>query len=449
MLVKEIIRRKRDGEKLSRREIDTLIEGVSDGAVSREQVSAFCMAVYFQNMTPREISDLTDAMVRSGQRIDWQKHDLGGPVVDKHSTGGVGDKVSLMLAPMIAACGGFVPMISGRGLGHSGGTLDKMEAIPGYNATPDLDKLYQVVGDIGCAIIGQTAELAPVDRVIYSVRDVTATVESVPLITASILSKKISAGLDALVMDIKVGVGAFMATEGEAETLATSILRTAAESHLPTRAVLTSMDEVLGRSAGNALEVREVLDYLSGRTRDPRLHEVVMALTTEMLLLAGLAADHAEAGRKLTSVLENGRALEIFADMIAALGGPKDFVERPDRYLAQAPVIRPVFAPASGYISAIDVRAMGNMIIRLGGGRAVPGQSLDMAVGFTDVARLGEYVDSERPIAIIHARTDDDAEGIVADIQNSYHLSDEAPQDIPAVVHKRIAPEDYSDNLGP
>jgi len=316
-----------------------------------------------------------------------------------------------------------------------------MEAIPGYNATPDLDKLYQVVKDVGCAIIGQTAELAPADRLIYSVRDVTATVESVPLITASILSKKISAGLDALVMDIKVGPGAFMATEAEGEALAAAIIRTATENNLPTRAVLTSMDEVLGRTAGNALEVGEALDYLSGRMRDPRLHEVVLALTSEMLLLTGLASDYAEAKAKLTAVLDNGRALEIFAAMVAALGGPKDFVENADRYLAQAPVIRPVFAREAGYISTIDVRAMGNIIIRLGGGRAVPGQSLDMAVGFTDIARLGEYVDSERPIAIIHARTDDDAAGIVADIQNSYQLSEQAQQ-APAIIRRHMTRDD-------
>ncbi|NOZ67420.1 MAG: thymidine phosphorylase, partial [Alphaproteobacteria bacterium] len=337
--------------------------------------------------------------------------------------------------PMIAACGGYVPMISGRGLGHSGGTLDKMEAIPGYNATPDLNKLAEVVKTVGCAIIGQTAELAPADRVIYSVRDVTATVESVALITASILSKKISAGLDALVMDIKVGNGAFMETDAQAEELATSIINTARESGVPTHAILTSMDEVLGRSAGNALEVMETLDYLSGHSRDPRLHEVVIALTSEMLILTKLAADHGEAEQKLNAVLDNGKALEVFAKMVSALGGPADFVEKPDLYLAKAPVIKPVFAPSSGYISAIHVRDVGNSIIKLGGGRSVPGQELDMAVGYAQVARLGEYVDSDKPLAMIHARTEEDAEQAITDIQSCYTLSDN-PQDAPPLIRK-------------
>ncbi len=437
MLVKEIIRKKRDGGELSEQEINTLIEGLSDNSVSREQISAFTMAVYFKSMTTAEISTLTRAMINSGSRLDWQQQDLGGPVVDKHSTGGVGDKVSLMLAPMIAACGGYVPMISGRGLGHSGGTMDKMEAIPCYNVTPDLNRMKQVVKNVGCAIIGQTAELAPADRIIYGVRDMTATVESVALITASILSKKISAGLDALVMDIKVGNGAFMATEEEADELATSIIRTARENHMPTHAVLTSMDEVLGRNAGNALEVKETLDYLSGRERDSHLHEVVMALTTEMLLLTKLAGDRAEAMDKLQTVLENGRAMETFAKMIAELGGPKDFVEKPEKYLAVAPVIKPVYAKGKGYISAIDVRGIGNLIVSLGGGRDAPGQELDMAVGLTDAARIGEYVDGEKPVAMIHARTQNNADQIVAEMQNCYGLSDK-PQKAPKLIRKLI-----------
>lgn len=435
MLVKEIIRKKRDGGELSEQEINSLIEGISDKTVSREQISAFTMAVYFRSMTTREISVLTRAMINSGHRIDWRRHDLGGPVVDKHSTGGVGDKVSLMLAPMIAACGGFVPMISGRGLGHSGGTLDKMESIPGYDVAPDLDKLAKVVKNIGCAIIGQTTELAPVDKVIYSVRDVTATVESVALITASILSKKIAAGLDALVMDIKVGNGAFMETMEKAEELATSLIRTAGENDTPTHAVLTSMDEVLGRTAGNALEVMETLDYLSGRQRDPGLHEVVMTLTSEMLLLTKLAATRAEAEQKLQTVLDNGKAMEIFGQMVTALGGPKDFVEKAERYLAVAPVIKPVYAQGEGYISAIDVRGIGNLIITLGGGRSAPGQKLDMAVGFTDIARIGDYMDKTKPIAIIHARTEDDANRVVAEIQNCYRLSNEL-QHPPKLIRK-------------
>jgi len=438
MLIKEIIRKKRDGGELSEPEIMALIDGISCNRVSREQISAFTMAVYFTSMTIAEVSALTRAMINSGHQLDWTDKGLDGPVVDKHSTGGVGDKVSLMLAPMIAACGGYVPMISGRGLGHTGGTLDKMEAIPGYNTAPDLGQLAEVVKNIGCAIIGQTAQLAPVDKVIYSVRDVTATVESVALITASILSKKISAGLDALVMDIKVGPGAFMATQAEAEELASAIIRTAAENDVPTRAILTSMDDVLGHTAGNALEVREVLDYLSGRKREPRLHEVVMALTSEMLLLTDLAANRVQAEQKLQAVLDNGKALEIFAKMVAALGGPHDFVEKPDHYLALAPVVRPVMAQAGGYISAIDVRGLGNVIVKLGGGRSVPGQTLDMSVGLSDVAAIGDYVDERAPLAMVHARTPEDADQIIADIKDCYSLSDQ-PQKSPSVIRKRMS----------
>ncbi|PCJ30856.1 MAG: thymidine phosphorylase [Alphaproteobacteria bacterium] len=435
MLIKEIIRKKRDGGELSESEILTFIEGISNHDVSREQISAFTMAVYFKSMSIAEVSALTRAMINSGHKLDWSQQDLGGPVVDKHSTGGVGDKVSLMLAPMIAACGGFVPMISGRGLGHTGGTLDKMEAIAGYNTAPDLEKLTKVVKKIGCAIIGQTAELAPVDKVIYSVRDVTATVESTALITASILSKKISAGLDALVMDIKLGPGAFMETEEKAVELASSILRTANENDVPTHAILTSMDEVLGRTAGNALEVMETLDYLSGNKRDARLHEVVMALCSEMLFLTRIAASREEAVQKLEAVLGNGKAMEIFAKMVAELGGPNDFIDRPEQYLAKAPVIKPVFAQEGGYVSAIDVRGVGNLIVKLGGGRSVPGQVLDMAVGLSDVARIGEYMDGNTPLAMVHARTSDDADRIIADMMGCYRLSDQ-PQEAAPVIRK-------------
>lgn len=435
MLVKEIIRNKRNGKELSELEIATLISGITDNSVPREQISAFTMAVYFQSMTTLEISNLTKAMINSGHKMDWKNKSLNGPVVDKHSTGGVGDKVSLMLAPMIAACGGYVPMISGRGLGHSGGTLDKMESIPGYNATPELEKIYEVVQNVGCAIIGQTAELAPADRVIYSVRDVTATVESVPLITASILSKKISAGLDSLVMDIKVGRGAFMETMEDAEALATSIMRTAAENDVPTHAVITSMDQILGRTAGNALEVMETLDYLSGSARDPHLHDVVMALTSEMLLLTKLATSHKEAEQKLQAVLDNGKAMEIFAQMVAALGGPTDFVEKSEKYLAVAPVIKAIYAKESGYVSAIDVRRVGNSIVTLGGGRSAPGQELDMAVGLTDVLPIGDYVDQDNPIAMVHANSDEDANKIICEIQACYEISDTSPEN-PTIIHK-------------
>ncbi|MGF1609419.1 MAG: thymidine phosphorylase, partial [Kiloniellales bacterium] len=292
----EIIRRKRDGAALSEAEIAFMVEGLTSGALSEGQAAAFAMAVFFRGMERRECVALTKAMTRSGSMIDWSG--LGRPVLDKHSTGGVGDKVSLMLAPLLAACGAAVPMISGRGLGHTGGTLDKLEAIPGYDTTPGLERLRTVVAEAGCAIIGQTAELAPADRRLYAIRDVTATVESVPLITASILSKKLAAGLDGLVMDVKVGNGAFMAEPAAARELAESLVAVAGAAGLPTVALITDMNQVLGRSAGNALEVREAIDYLTGASRDPRLHEVTLALAVEALLLGGLAGD-AETAQEL------------------------------------------------------------------------------------------------------------------------------------------------------
>lgn len=424
MLIKEIIRKKRDGGELTAAEINFLIAGLSDGSVGREQVAAFTMATYFKSMTVAETSALTLAMLNSGTILDWKSHDLGGPVLDKHSTGGVGDKVSLMLAPMIAACGGFVPMISGRGLDHTGGTLDKMESIPGYHATPGLEELTRVVKSVGCAVIGQTAELAPADRLMYSVRDVTATVESIPLITASILSKKLSAGLDALVMDIKVGPGAFMETEAEAEELARSIIHTARESGMPTHAVITSMDEVLGQAAGNALEVLESVHYLTGKYRDPRLHEVVLSVTSEMLVLSGLSTDREEARGKLQAVLDNGRAAEVFDQMVAGLGGPVDFIENVDKHLEHAPVVKPVFATKAGYVRHIDVRQLGNVIVSLGGGRSYSKQKLDMAVGLTEIVGVGEQVDLQKPLAMIHARTEEDAESVIEQMQEAIHLSE-------------------------
>ena len=320
MLPQEIIRKKRNGEALTPAEIGFFVNGLADGSIASEQISALAMAICFQSMNFAETGELTRAMAASGSVLDWVAEGIDGLVVDKHSTGGVGDKVSLILAPLVAACGAYVPMISGRGLGHTGGTLDKLDSIPGYDTAPGLDVFKRTVRSVGCAIIGQTAELAPADRRFYSIRDVTATVESVPLITASILSKKVSAGLCGLVMDIKTGSGAFMETETAADALADSIIKTAAGIGLPVRAVITDMSEVLGRNAGNALEVRETIDYLTGAYRDPRLHEVVVTLATAMLALAGVEEDRQAAGELLQSVLDQGQATRVFMEMTTALG---------------------------------------------------------------------------------------------------------------------------------
>ena len=433
MLPQEIIRKKRAGEALAASEIRFFVDGLSDGSIPAEQVSALAMAVYFQSMDAAETAELTRAMTRSGSIIDWSGEGIAGQVVDKHSTGGVGDKVSLALAPMVAACGAFVPMISGRGLGHTGGTLDKLDSIPGYDIAPGLETFKHVVASVGCAVIGQTPELAPADRRFYAIRDVTATVESVPLITASILSKKMSAGLASLVMDIKTGSGAFMQTEGDAHALAGSIASTAAAANLPVRVVITDMSEVLGHSAGNALEVRETLDYLSGAQRDPRLHEVTLALGAEMLFLAGVEQDRQAARDNLQTKLDAGQATQVFADMVRALGGPADLVERTDHYLPPAPAVKPVFHRQEGYVTAIDVRRVGNLVVALGGGRRRIEDTIDHRVGLTNIAGLGARIDPHTPVAMVHARDEAGAELARDTLARAFVLAGEKPLPKPVI----------------
>ncbi len=345
LLPQEIIRRKRDGHELTAEEIAFVVRGIHDGSLTEGQVAAFAMTVFFRGMTVPERVALTLGLARSGLMLDWHDLDLPGPVLDKHSSGGVGDKVSLMLAPIVAACGGFVPMISGRGLGHTGGTLDKLSAISGYQTQPDIDTFRRVVREVGCAVIGQTDDLAPADRRLYATRDVTGSVESIPLLVSSILSKKVAEGLDGLVMDVKCGSGAFCDTEPMARDLARSIVDVANRAGLPTVALITDMDCVLGREVGNALEVAETVAYLTGSgSREPRLHEVTMALAAEMLALGGLAADTVEGRVKADAALADGRAAETFARMVSALGGPDDFLEHSSRYLGHAAVVKPCTA---------------------------------------------------------------------------------------------------------
>ena len=427
MLVTDIIRHKRDRRELSDAEIDFFVRGLADESIPAEQVSALGMAVFLNSMSAREAGRLTMAMASSGTVLDWADAGLDGPVVDKHSTGGVGDKVSFLLAPIAAACGCYVPMISGRGLGHTGGTTDKVESIPGYRSTPDFDLFRKVVREAGCAIIGQTAELAPADRRFYAIRDVTATVESVPLITASILSKKIAAGLEALVMDIKVGSGAFMTSMEQARELAASIISTAAAAGLNTHALITDMNECLGSTAGNALEIRESVDFLTGGERNARLYEVVMALTAEMLIATGLETDRAAARRRTDDALSSGRAAEAFAHMVRALGGPADFVERCDSYLPRAPVTVAVCPEREGYLVNVDAFQLGQAIIELGGGRRRLGDKLDLAVGLGEVANVGESVGRERPLAVIHASSDASAEAAAVIVRKACEVSQAAP----------------------
>jgi thymidine phosphorylase len=303
-------------------------------------------------------------------------------------------------------------MISGRGLGHTGGTTDKAESIPGYNTAPDFAEFRNIVKEVGCAVIGQTNDLAPADRRFYAIRDVTSTVESVPLITASILAKKIASNLDALVMDVKVGSGAFMSTHARAHEMAESIVATAATAGMKTHVLITDMNECLGRTAGNALEIAEVVQYLKNENREPRLNEVVLGLCAEMLVVTGIEPDRDKALVKVDEAVTSGRALEVFARMVSALGGPSDFIENPEKYLAQAPVIRPIHA--DGILASVDAFAVGNAIIELGGGRREAGQVLDMSVGFSDFACIGTQLDRETPLAVVHAASEADADKVSA-----------------------------------
>lgn len=406
MLPQEIIRRKRDGAALGEAEIAAFVAGITDNSISEGQVAAFAMAVYFRGMSMSERIALTRAMMRSGMVLDWSPDDLTGPVVDKHSTGGVGDKVSLMLGPIAAACGCFVPMISGRGLGHTGGTLDKFDAIPGYRTQPDIATFRKVVREVGCAIIGQTADLAPADRRLYAIRDVTATVESIPLITASILSKKLAAGLQALVMDVKSGNGAFMATREGARELAKSIVQVATGAGVRTTALLTDMNQVLGDSAGHATEMLEAVAYLRGDRREPRLDAVTRALTAEMLLSGKLCANLDQAMQRIDEALASGKALEVFGRMVQALGGPVDFADRPETYMPAAPVIRPCYPDRAGRLTGMDTRALGLTLIELGGGRRNPQDRIDHRVGFSAFQPLGATVGPDAPLCLIHAADD-------------------------------------------
>lgn len=436
-LPQEVIRKKRDGQALGEDDIAAFVRGITDESVSEGQIAALAMAVFYNGMSRDEAVALTRAMRDSGDVLSWPDSDR--PIADKHSTGGVGDNVSLMLAPIVAACGAAVPMISGRGLGHTGGTLDKMESIPGYQVVPSNDLFRQTVSEVGCAIIGQTGSLAPADKRFYGIRDVTATVESVPLITASILSKKLAAGLEVLVLDVKAGNGAFMADVQSATELAQSLVDVATGAGLPTTALITDMNEPLASAAGNALEVRNAVEFLTGKHRDPRLEAVTLALAASMVEGAGLAPDAETAFAMARDALESGKSVEYFARMVTALGGPADFVERYDDYLGQAPVVRDVLAEKGGYVSAVDARGLGLAVVALGGGRTRPQDDVDPAVGLADLAAVGSRLAPGDRLAQVHADDQAAAERAAQSVLNHYQLADTAP-DASEVVVTTIRP---------
>jgi thymidine phosphorylase len=436
MLAQDIIRTKRDGGALNAPQIAHLVQGLVDGSWSDSQAAALAMAVLLRGMDTAETVALTRAMTHSGTVLQWADAGLPGPILDKHSTGGVGDKISLMLAPIVAACGGVVPMISGRGLGHTGGTLDKLEALPGYRVDLERSALLGTLRATGCAIVSASAALAPADRRLYAIRDVTATVESVPLITASILSKKLAAGLQGLVLDVKLGSGAFAATPAVAQALAQSLVGVARGAGLPARALVTDMNEVLGCTAGNALEVQEAIDFLTGAEREPRQLALTLALAAEMLHL-GRLAESVEAGRdRAAAVLDSGVAAERFARMVALQGGPADVLR--DARLPRAPVVVDVPAPRDGFVAALDVRALGQAVVALGGGRARPGDPVDPRVGLARVCGRGAPVHAGQALAQVHAATPDAAAAAVHEVQAAFTIAEQAPTPNP-LIHGRIA----------
>ncbi len=432
MLPQDIILKKRNGEVLSVEDIRFFVDGLSRATMSEGQVAAFAMAVWFSGMSRDETVALTLAMRDSGQVLSWQG--IGKPVGDKHSTGGVGDNVSLMLAPVAAACGLAVPMISGRGLGHTGGTLDKLESIPGYRIMPDEALFRKTVAEAGCAIIGQTAALAPADKRLYAVRDVTATVDSIPLIVASILSKKLAAGLESLVLDVKVGNGSFMEDLGKADVLARSLVEVANGAGVKTSALLTDMNQPLADAAGNGVEIENCIAFLRGEKTGTRLETAVLAFAAEMLRSSGIAAT-LEAGEEMARrALSSGRAAEHFARMVHLLGGPADLLERPDHYMARAPVIVPVVAERDGYLAGVDTRGLGMAVIELGGGRRKPEDEIDHRTGFSAIRPLGSKVAKGEPIAFLHAADENAADRVAATAARLYRIGEKSPAESPVLL---------------
>jgi len=377
MLARELLRNKRLGQSLNQAEITFLVQGMADGSLGNEQLGAFAMAVALKGMNTSEQVALTLAMRDSGRVMHWQELDLPGPMLDKHSTGGVGDSTSLLIGPWVAACGGFVPMITGRGLGHTGGTCDKLESIPGYETAPDPERFRRIVAELGVAIIGQTGDLAPADRRLYGVRDVTGTVDCLPLIVASILGKKLAEGLDGLVLDVKFGSGAVMPDVDQARELAIALAETARSAGTPTLAVLSDMNQSLARNAGNALEILEVVELLNGQRKGGRLFDLSRALSADLLIVGRLASHRDQALEKLDKAWQSGAVADRFARMVAALGGPANLLDKPDHYLPAAPVRADLFPTSPGTVREIDVRALGLAVIELGGGRRQASDSID------------------------------------------------------------------------
>ncbi len=422
MIPQEIIRAKRDKKKLSSDEIKIFVDGITSGEFSDSQIAAMSMAIFLNGMDKEETVELTRCMTHSGEILTWKNLSNPELVCDKHSTGGVGDKVSLILAPILAACGLYVPMISGRGLGHTGGTLDKFDAIPGYNTNPSIDIFRKVVKEVGCAIIGQTSNLAPADRKLYSIRDAVGAVESIPLITSSILSKKIASGLKNLVLDVKVGNGSFNATRDVAVNLANSLVSVAKGAGLQCQAILTDMNQVLGWNAGHSLEIRECAEYLTNERKNKRLERITNELIAYVLMMAK-KINKQESYEKINQVLNNGKAAEKFNKMVYALGGPIDFLEKHNSYLQFSSYVGEIKADKAGSIHSIETRKLGLLLIELGGGRKQADDKINYTVGYENVMSVGEDVDTTTPLLKVHASSQSDFDRVKDEIEKCFVIS--------------------------
>ena len=436
----EVIRRKRDGQALTEAEIASFVKGVTDGSVSEGQIGAFTMSIYLNGMTTTERVALALAMRDSGEVLDWSKTGIDPKtIIDKHSSGGVGDeKVTLLVVPLAAACGLTVPNLSGWGLDYCGGEMDMLASVPGYDGAPRPAKYMAAVLAAGGAISGPTAELAPADRKIFKVRDVTATVESVALITGSIMSKKLAVGPNGVVICVGSGTGAYMPTVEHARELAESMAEVAAGAGIPSVMLLTDLDAVLGASVGSAVEMQETVDFLTGAYLDPRTKELVIEVTADMVRLAGVAPDMAAARTLAEARLADGSAAERFGRMITALGGPPDFVAHAADHLPRAAIIRPVFPETAGYVAGMNAKAVGLALIALGGGRKRPDDPIDLAVGFTEFCQVGDKVGPGAPFCVIHARNEAEWEDAAARVRAAVRIAGSPPPPLGPIVIERI-----------
>jgi pyrimidine-nucleoside phosphorylase len=439
MRPQDIIRHKRDGGELSREEVASFVRGVVEGSWADYQASALLMAVYLTGMTTGEMEALTQAMLGSGEVLDFS--DIPSPKADKHSTGGVGDKTSLIIAPLAAACGVAVPMISGRGLGHTGGTLDKLEAIPGYRVHLDLSEFRRVLGRVGFAMMGQTAEIAPADKKLYALRDATETVESIPLIVASIMSKKLAAGLGALVLDVKTGSGAFMRDEGRARALARALVRTGHSCGVRTEALLTDMSQPLGLAIGNANEVQECILIMRGESNDEArdVRDLSLELAARMVALSGVASSLEEARAKVRRALESGAALERFRRNVEAQGGDPRVCDDPGRLSDLTVREVRVESEHAGYVVSVDAAEVGRAVAAVGGGRARVEDRIDPAVGYLARARVGQQVSAGEPLGLLYCRPGAAGDAAAARVRAAYVVGDEAPEHVPELIKEVIA----------